>query len=154
VPGDPQGRGDKIELMIDPLGLYDRRGALKVGKVLDELNFYWYEEPLPESDVEGYIELCRRLDVPIVGVDSLRLSLGNYADYIARELLTLCKPMPPPGNHLEPESAALAEAFAFASRPMPTAHHFIRQQTFTSKRPSIIPTSSRCRFRRGSSTLP
>jgi L-alanine-DL-glutamate epimerase-like enolase superfamily enzyme len=76
--------GDKIELMIDPLGLYDRRGALKVGNVLDELNFYWYEEPLPESDVEGYVELCRRLDVPIVGVDSLRLSLGNYADYIAR----------------------------------------------------------------------
>ena len=29
--------GDKIELMIDPLGLYDRTGALKVGKVLDEL---------------------------------------------------------------------------------------------------------------------
>ena len=76
--------GDDIDLMIDPMGLYDRRGALKVGKVLDELNFYWYEEPIPEADVEGYVELCERLDLPIVGVDSLRLSLGNYADYIAR----------------------------------------------------------------------
>lgn len=76
--------GDKVDLMLDPMGMYDRRGALKVGKTLDELNFYWYEEPLPESDVDGYIELCHRLDVPIIGVDSLRLTLGNYADYIAR----------------------------------------------------------------------
>ena len=70
--------------MIDPMGLYDRTDALRVGKVLDELNFSWYEEPLAEGDVEGYVELCRRLDVPIVGVDSLRMNLGNYADYIAR----------------------------------------------------------------------
>ena len=76
--------GDDFDLMIDPLGLYDRRGALKVGKVLDELNFYWFEEPLLESDVEGYIDLCRRLDLPVLGQDSLRLSLGNYVDYISR----------------------------------------------------------------------
>jgi L-alanine-DL-glutamate epimerase-like enolase superfamily enzyme len=76
--------GDKTDLMIDPMGLYDRQGAIKVGNVLDELKFYWFEEPLPESDVRGYIHLRERLNVPIIGVDSLRLSLGNYADYIAR----------------------------------------------------------------------
>jgi len=76
--------GNEIDLMLDPLGLYNRRTALKVGRVLDELNFYWYQEPIPEADVEGYIELCHNLDVPILGVDSLRLSLGNYADYISR----------------------------------------------------------------------
>ncbi len=84
-----QAVGDGIDLMIDPLGLYDRRGALEVGKAIDELSFYWYEEPIPEADVEGYIELCRRLDVPVLGVDSLRLSLGNYADYISRGALDI-----------------------------------------------------------------
>jgi len=83
--------GDHIDLMLDPLGLYDRRTALKVGRVLDELNFYWYQEPIPEADVEGYIELCRNLDVPILGVDSLRLSLGNYADYISRGAFDLVR---------------------------------------------------------------
>lgn len=76
--------GPRIDLMIDPIGMYDRESALKVGRVLDELGFAWYEEPLPESDVDGYIALCRQLDVPVLGVDSLRLTLGNYADYIAR----------------------------------------------------------------------
>jgi L-alanine-DL-glutamate epimerase-like enolase superfamily enzyme len=79
-----QQLGDKIDLMIDPMGLYDRQGALKVGRSLDDLHFYWYEEPLPESDVQGYIGLCQQLDLPVLGVDSLRLSLGNYADYISR----------------------------------------------------------------------
>ena len=76
--------GDGIDLMIDPMGLYDRQSALRVGRVIDELNFYWYEEPLPDDDVEGYIELCHCLDVPVLGIDSLRLSLGNFADYITR----------------------------------------------------------------------
>ncbi|MFC1907521.1 enolase C-terminal domain-like protein, partial [Chloroflexota bacterium] len=41
-----------IDLMIDPLGLYNREEALRAGQVVDDLNFYWYEEPLPESDVQ------------------------------------------------------------------------------------------------------
>lgn len=81
--------GDPVDLMLDPLGLYDRRNALRVGRILDELNFYWFEEPIAEGDVEGYIELCRNLEVPVVGVDSLRLSLGNFADYIARGALDI-----------------------------------------------------------------
>lgn len=76
--------GDKIGLMIDPMGMYTRPDALRVGRVLEELNFTWFEEPLPESDLEGYIALSRMLDVPVLGQDTLKLSLGNYADYISR----------------------------------------------------------------------
>lgn len=76
--------GDKIGLMIDPMGMYTRQEALRVGKVLQDLNFTWFEEPLPESDVAGYIELSQKLDIPILGQDTLRLSLGNYTDYISR----------------------------------------------------------------------
>jgi L-alanine-DL-glutamate epimerase-like enolase superfamily enzyme len=104
--------GDQIDLMIDPIGLYDRRDALRVGKVLDELNFYWYEEPIAEADVEGYIELCRRLDVPIVGVDSLRMNLGNYADYISRGAFDIVQAdAARQGITWSRKVAALAEAF-------------------------------------------
>lgn len=104
--------GDKIDLMIDPMGLYDRQGAIKVGKVLDELNFYWFEEPLPESDVRGYIHLRERLNVPIIGVDSLRLSLGNYADYIARGAFDIVQAdAARQGISWTKKLAAVAEAF-------------------------------------------
>ena len=84
-----KGVGDEIDLMIDPLGLYSRRDALRVGRLLDDLHFYWYEEPIVDGDVEGYVELCRCLDLPVLGIDSLRLSLGNYADYISRGALDI-----------------------------------------------------------------
>jgi L-alanine-DL-glutamate epimerase-like enolase superfamily enzyme len=104
--------GSKIDLMIDPLGLYDRRGALRVGRVLEELNFFWYEEPLPEADVNGYIELCRTLDVPVLGVDSLRLTLGHYADYIARGALDIVQAdAARQGISWTRKLASLAEAF-------------------------------------------
>jgi len=81
--------GDKIDLMTDPMGLYNRYDALRVGRAIEEQNYYWYEEPLIDDDVEGYIELCRCLDVPVLGIDALRLSLGNYTDYIARGALDI-----------------------------------------------------------------
>ena len=104
--------GEGIDLMIDPMGLYDRRGALKVGSVLDELKFYWYEEPMPEEDVEGYIELCQRLDVPIVGFDSLRLSFGNYANYISKGALDIVQADPGrQGISWNKKVAGIAEGF-------------------------------------------
>lgn len=74
---------DEIALMTDCVGRYDRRGALRVGKVLDELEFHWYEEPLPDGDLQGYVDLARTLRVPVAGVDSVRLGLGQYTQYIA-----------------------------------------------------------------------
>jgi len=38
-----------MDLMIDALCAYDRVGALRVGRVLDQLNFYWFESPLREA---------------------------------------------------------------------------------------------------------
>jgi L-alanine-DL-glutamate epimerase-like enolase superfamily enzyme len=52
--------GDDFTLMLDPLiypAPYTREEALRVGRVLDELNFWWYEDPLPKDDLQGLMEL-------------------------------------------------------------------------------------------------
>ena len=38
--------GDGVDLMLDCVSAYDHRTALKVGRVAEELGFYWFEEPL------------------------------------------------------------------------------------------------------------
>lgn len=53
--------GDDIDLMIDPLNCYDRFDALKLGYVLRDLNFYWYEAPIMDYDVDGYAWLHQNL---------------------------------------------------------------------------------------------
>ena len=58
--------GDSMDLMIDPVNAYDRRGAFKVARVLEELDFYWYECPIPDTDLQGLKDLVRTFDIEIL----------------------------------------------------------------------------------------
>lgn len=55
-----------IAFMHDAEQRYDRRSALRVARELDAMGFAWLEAPLPDEDLDGYRELRRRTDVPIV----------------------------------------------------------------------------------------
>ena len=60
--------GDDMILMIDSLiypGPYTLTEAMRVGRVLDELNFLWFEDPLDKRDLEGLAQLTRTLKVEI-----------------------------------------------------------------------------------------
>jgi L-alanine-DL-glutamate epimerase-like enolase superfamily enzyme len=63
---DLRDAGPDLVLMHDAEGVYDRRGALYVGRRLEEIGARWYEAPLPDSDLDGYRDLCRKLDVPVL----------------------------------------------------------------------------------------
>jgi L-alanine-DL-glutamate epimerase-like enolase superfamily enzyme len=53
------------DLMVDVNCGYDRPTALRAGRMLEEYDVYWYEEPLDPHDVDGLAELRAKLDVPI-----------------------------------------------------------------------------------------
>lgn len=55
-----------VALMHDAEGVYDRGGALRVGRGLEELGARWYEAPLPDFDLDGYRGLRRAVDVPLL----------------------------------------------------------------------------------------
>jgi L-alanine-DL-glutamate epimerase-like enolase superfamily enzyme len=75
--------GDDFTLLMDPVGVYTREEAIKVGRLMDELHFVAYEDPIPTSDIEGLVELCRALDVPI-HIGEFVFSIYDYAEYIRR----------------------------------------------------------------------
>jgi len=52
-----QAAGDDFALLMDPVGVYSRHEAMEVGRLLDELDFVAYEDPIPTSDIDGYVEL-------------------------------------------------------------------------------------------------
>jgi L-alanine-DL-glutamate epimerase-like enolase superfamily enzyme len=54
-----------IDLMIDPVCAYTVPEALAVGRVLDELNFCWFENPISDFDLQGLSLLARKLNVPL-----------------------------------------------------------------------------------------
>ena len=59
------GTDHGCDLMVDTNHAYGRAEALRLGRVLEEYNVRWYEEPLVPEDLEGYAELRRALSVPI-----------------------------------------------------------------------------------------
>ena len=75
--------GNDFLLLYDPVGVYNRFQAMEVGRALDELGYYGYEDPLPTNDVEGYVQLCQALDVPIHTGEFI-FSIYDYAEYIKR----------------------------------------------------------------------
>jgi len=83
--------GDEVDLIYDAVFSFSRDKALKVGRQLERLEFYWYEAPLPANDIEGYVELSRRLDIPVT-VELLHQT--DYLEFIRRGavdyLRTMC----------------------------------------------------------------
>jgi len=63
--------GDDMILMHDPAGQYNRREALIVGRELEKLNYYWLEDPIPDTDIEGLDQLSHTLDIPINALEAL-----------------------------------------------------------------------------------
>lgn len=57
-----RGRAD---LLVDAHGAYTADSALYVGRKLQELGVYWFEDPLPPEDIEGYCHLTAALDMAV-----------------------------------------------------------------------------------------
>jgi len=67
--------GDDMTLMLDSLiypAPYTREEAMRVGRALDELNFWWFEDPLDKTDLEGLAWLRRNLTVQIRAADRVQ----------------------------------------------------------------------------------
>jgi L-alanine-DL-glutamate epimerase-like enolase superfamily enzyme len=82
--------GDEFVLMHDPVQSYNRQQAMTVGRLLDELNYAWFEDPVRTIDTEGLIELRAALDLPI-HVGEFIYSIADYAEYIQRGALDVVR---------------------------------------------------------------
>ena len=79
--------GDDMDLMLDPAWSYDYEDALRVGLAIQELGYYWYEDPLAETDLYGYVKLRQKLNIPILATERLPGGLYAYSEWI-REMAT------------------------------------------------------------------
>lgn len=66
-----EAAGPDVCLMLDAAKRYGAHEALQVGEVLQALGYHWYEEPLPQQDWAGYRSLRDRLQIPVIGGETL-----------------------------------------------------------------------------------
>jgi L-alanine-DL-glutamate epimerase-like enolase superfamily enzyme len=67
--------GDEMDLMLDSSSLYRTYSdALRVGRALDELDFFWYEDPLYDGGTSPAMlrKLAATLETPVLGLEHVR----------------------------------------------------------------------------------
>ncbi|MEP1389088.1 MAG: mandelate racemase/muconate lactonizing enzyme family protein [Yoonia sp.] len=62
-----RGVGDDFRFMVDANHCYTTSDAFYVGRALQDLDAYWFEEPIAPEDHDGYRELRAGLDINISG---------------------------------------------------------------------------------------
>jgi len=59
--------GDDMGLMIDGNGSYSAKEAIRIGKLLEEYNYYFYEEPVPWDWYEEQKQVAEGLKITMAG---------------------------------------------------------------------------------------
>ena len=140
-----KGVGPEFRLMADANHCYTTSDAFYVGHALEELDAYWFEEPVAPEDLDGYRELRAGLKVNISGgeaefnrwgwrnlLESRALSiaqpevcaLGGISEYL--RVLALCHAhFTPVVNHVWGSAVAVATNMHLlaAMPPMPGGLH-------------------------------
>jgi L-alanine-DL-glutamate epimerase-like enolase superfamily enzyme len=104
--------GDNIDLMVDANQAFTVSTALERGKAYQDLGIFWFEEPLPPHDHEGYEELGDKLSIRIATGEN-EYTKYAFADLIKRGGVDVVQPdNRRTGGVTEwMEIAALADAF-------------------------------------------
>ncbi|MCY6371624.1 mandelate racemase/muconate lactonizing enzyme family protein [Clostridium ganghwense] len=70
-------RDSGIRFSFDPDQQYSREEAYKMAKLLEEYDWDWFEAPLPDTDLEGYVNLKKKTNIPISCGGNHYLSLAE-----------------------------------------------------------------------------
>ncbi|MBI5968257.1 MAG: mandelate racemase/muconate lactonizing enzyme family protein [Deltaproteobacteria bacterium] len=115
-----QAVGNKITLMVDANCGYadDVKTALQAGKALEDLDIYWFEEPLSPDNVEGYAYLRRNLNTRLAAGEAEFTRFG-FLPFFTHEALDVIQPnLCRTGGFTEAKKiAAMASAFHVACAP-------------------------------------
>jgi L-alanine-DL-glutamate epimerase-like enolase superfamily enzyme len=83
--------GPDFTLMTDPVAAYSYKEALKIGRLLEDLDYHWFEEPLPDENFHGLRKLTDKLDIPICGTEVLAGSHYTTAECISSNVVDIVR---------------------------------------------------------------
>ena len=83
--------GPEFCLMADPVAAYNHQQALRVGRELERLDYYWFEEPLLDTDFYGLRKLTAALEIPVCGTEVLAGHIHSTAECIASNVVDIVR---------------------------------------------------------------
>ncbi|MCK5730794.1 MAG: twin-arginine translocation signal domain-containing protein [Draconibacterium sp.] len=91
IPMVREAFGDKMTIYADSNGSYDAKEAIRVGRIMEEYNYDFYEEPTPFDWYEETKEVKDALTIPIAGGEQ-EPSIHNFRWLIGNRALDIVQP--------------------------------------------------------------
>jgi L-alanine-DL-glutamate epimerase-like enolase superfamily enzyme len=115
--------GSGVPMMVDANQQWDYSTALRAGRVLDEFNLVWLEEPLSAYDYAGHARLGDKLRTPIATGEMLS-SVAECSELIRHNAVTFIQPDAPRVGGITPflKIASLAD-----TQRLKLAPHFVME---------------------------
>jgi D-galactarolactone cycloisomerase len=86
-----QAIGDEMALMVDANHAYNASEAIRLARALEPYDVYWFEEPVPPEDIEGYLEVKRNTSLLIAGGECEYTRYG-FRQWINRRAVDILQP--------------------------------------------------------------
>jgi L-alanine-DL-glutamate epimerase-like enolase superfamily enzyme len=83
--------GDDFILMIDGNGSYSVKEAIRIGKILEEYKYYFYEEPVPWDWYEEQKQVEQALTIPMAGGEE-EFGMHAFRYLIGNEVFQIVQP--------------------------------------------------------------
>lgn len=110
--------GPDVFLSADANCGFERPAAMKLARVLEHLDYAWFEEPLPPDDHDGYAQMAQALTMPIAGGETEFTRFGFRRLFTSKALDIVQPNVGRAGGFTEcMRIAALAESFHIPYAP-------------------------------------
>ena len=104
--------GDDIDILVDVNGAFSVHHGIEIGKALESLGVFHFEEPRPHYDLDGLAQVADALTIPIAAGEMI-YTLYEYRDLILNGRVDIIQPdiVKAPGFTEFQKIAALCTAF-------------------------------------------
>ncbi len=83
--------GDNVTIMVDANSGYGVNDSIKIGRLLERYEVFWFEEPTTPDNLSGYAKIADSLDIPIAAGESEFTRFG-FRDLIEQGKIDIIQP--------------------------------------------------------------
>src|ERR1700741_3880165 len=80
-----------VQLAVDANHCFTVPNAIKLGRMLQEHDILWFEEPISPEDHDGYVEVTRALDMAVAGGEN-DFTRWGFREAIVRKAMDIVQP--------------------------------------------------------------
>ena len=83
--------GPDVGLAVDANHCFTVPQAIRLGRMLEELDLLWFEEPISPEDHDGYVQVTQALDLAVAGGEN-DFTRWGFRDVIAEKAMDIVQP--------------------------------------------------------------